>query len=220
MDKDSGRTPRTLSALLAALVRCRSLLPVFLCPLSVATTGCAPEKVSGNDPLFGGPAVRPPSAAVAAAPAPAAAGTVPAQPQPPPTGTPAALASGGRGPLDPSRPDLRIGQDPAPAPWGGPGAATPGVALQPPQPLSPKPAADAQLTSNSAAASYEQLRAQLVARGADLITFTTNAPTGETTLTCRVPVPGSPSSHQRYDARARDEVSAMRAVLDQMDRQR
>jgi hypothetical protein len=193
-----------------------------LCPLSFVVAGCAPDDFGANDPLLGSAPPRPPGAAIAAGPVAMPTTGVPPLPQTSPSGTPAALASGGRGPLDPSRPELRIGSDaPAPA-W----SAT-GVALQPPQPanggpapLQPKPAADVQLTSNGTATTYEQLKAQLLARGASVITFTTNAQTGETTLTCLAPVSGKPNEHQRYDAKARDEMAAMRAVLDQMDRKR
>jgi hypothetical protein len=201
----------------------RSQVAGGLVPIAAALlAGCAPDYFSHNDPLFGSPPPHPPGAAVAAGPTVAPPTGVPPLPQQSPSGTPAALASGGRGPLDPNRPELRIGTDTSTPTWGGPG-----VALQPPQPaggasvpLQPKPAADLQLTSTGSTATYEQLKAQLVARGASVITVTANAETGETTLTCLAPVSGRPGEHQRYDAKARDEVSAMRAVIEQMDHKR
>lgn len=192
--------------------------------------GCAPDDFGHNDPLLGGgPPVRPPNAAVAAGPAQPPAGTgVPALPPTTPSGTPAALASNGRGPLDATHPELRIGPDTASPAWGGRGGTAAGVALQPPQPLTgggavplqPKSAPEAQPTGNTTTPTYEQLKKQLLARGADVISFTANAQTGETALTCLVPVSGNPNAHQRYDAKGRDELSAMQAVLDQMDKKR
>jgi hypothetical protein len=191
--------------------------------------GCAPENFGANDPLLGGPPVGPPRAAVATGPAQPPAGTgVPALPTTAPSGTPAALASSGRGPLDATRPELRIGSDTAPPAWTGRDGAASGVALQPPQPLNgggavplqPKSAPEVQLTGNTTAPTYEQLKKQLLARGVTKINVTANGESGETTLSCWVPVSGNPSAHQRYDAKGRDELSAMQAVLDQMDKKR
>ena len=73
-----------------------------------------------------------------------------------------------------------------------------------------------QPVGNVSAPTYEQLRSQLLAQGATLISMTTNVETGETKLICQVPKAGSPSVRQTYEAKARDEVSAMRAVLDRI----
>jgi len=199
-------------------------LSLILGPVALLACSCAPNDFGpSNDPLLGGgPPVRPPSAAVAG-PVQPVGGGVPPLPATPPSGSPAALTSSGRGPLDPSRPELRIpGTDSGRPPWQGSGGGTSGVALQPPQPLTgggavplqPKPGA--QLTSNATAATYEQLRAQLVKRGVNVLTITTNFETGETTLMCQVPRSGTPNVHQAYQTKARDEVSALQAVLDQL----
>ncbi len=198
------------------------LLSPVLCLLPA---GCAPDDFgSAGDPLIGGPPVRPPSAAAVGGP-PAVAAAVPPLPLPNPGGTPAALSSATRGPLDPARGELRIGDTATPT-WQGTGGAGAGVALQAPQPaggsavpLAPKAGAEVQLTGNVAAPTYEQLKAQLQARGVSVFNIKVDAATGETTLTCFVPVKGDPTKQQTYQAtRARDEVAAMRAVLEQLDK--
>jgi hypothetical protein len=215
--KAGGRILRQLARLLPAIV--------------VLLVGCAPDDFGGNDPLLGGgPAVRPPGAAVAAGPArpPAATTAVPPLPPTTPAGTPAALASSGRGPLDATRPELHIGPDTATPAWGTKDGTAAGVALQPPQPLpgggavplQPKSVPEVQLTGNTTAPTYEQLKKQLAAHGVTKINFTADAQTGETALTCWVPVPGNPTSNQRYDVKGRDPLSAMQAVLDEMDKKR
>jgi hypothetical protein len=101
------------------------------------------------------------------------------------------------------------------------------VALQPPQPLAgsggavplqPKPTPDVQLTGNTTAPTYQQLKAQLQARGVSVISITTKGE--EVTLTCFVPVKDNPNAHQRYDVTRRDELAAMQAVLDEIDKKR
>src|SRR5690242_3471248 len=98
--------------------RLAGLLPA----LAGLLVGCAPENFGANHPLPRAPPVGPPRAAVATGPAQPPAGTgVPALPATAPSGTPAALASSGRGPLDATRPELRIGSDTAPPAWTGRG---------------------------------------------------------------------------------------------------
>jgi hypothetical protein len=194
------------------------LLSPVLCLLPVA---CAPDDFgTAGDPLIGGPPVRPPYPAAPSASTASTAGVVPPLPATNPTGTPAALT---RDTLDPSRSSPRIGDSAAPA-WQGAGGAA--VALQAPQPaagpgapLQSKPAPEVQLTSNVSAPTYEQLRAQLRARGVAIIKITVDGTSGETSMSCFVPLKGDPTKQQRYDAtRARDEVAAMQALLEQIDK--
>jgi hypothetical protein len=192
--------------------------------------GCAPDDFAHNqDPLLGGgSAIRPTGPTIAAGPTqPAPQPGVPPLPATSPSGSPAALASAGRGTLDPNRPELRMGGDTAAPAWGVQGGASPGVALQPPQPLAgsggavplqPKPTPDVQLTGNTTAPTYQQLKAQLLARGVSVINITTKGE--EVTLTCFVPLKDNQNAHQRYDAKGRDELAAMQAVLDQIDKKR
>jgi hypothetical protein len=143
------------------------------------------------------------------------------------TGSNAALASGaGLRSLDPSR-ELRIGPPTAPtgpgAAWQGRGATGP-ITLQGPQPagkeepvkLEPK-ATPVTLTGTGSAPGYEQLKAQLLQRGATMLRLDTSAETGESIFNCWVPDAKNPNLLQRYEARARDDLSAMRAVLEQLD---
>ena len=197
-------------------------LSLILGPLALLVPSCAPNDFGSNDPLFGMPAVRPPNTAVVG-PASPSPGGLPPFPATPPSENPAGLTSSGRGPLDPTRPDLRIGGADSGTPaWQGSAGGTGGVALQPPQPLGSGGAVPlqpaAQLTGNATTPTYEQLRAQLVKRGVSLVTITTNYETGETTLMCQVPKSGSPNVHQTYQTRARDEVSALQAILDQLSK--
>ena len=85
-------------------------------------------------------------------------------------------------------------------------------------PLQPKPTPDVQLTGNTTAPTYQQLKAQLLARGVSVINITTKGE--EVTLTCFVPLKDNQNAHQRYDAKGRDELAAMQAVLDQIDKKR
>jgi hypothetical protein len=195
------------------------LLSPLLCLLPA---GCAPDDFSSaGDPLVGGPPVRPPSAASAGADR-ATGAAVPPLPPTNPAASPASLASANRGPLDPNRPDLRIPSSDG-VNWQGAG----GVALQPPQPVSggavplqPKPAPELQLAGNVTSPTFDQLKAQLRGRGVSVINFKTDLATGETTLTCFAPLKNDPSKQQVHTTKAPDEVSAMRAVLDQIDKAR
>jgi hypothetical protein len=218
----------------AALQNCESaarriwrLSPWTFCLLSpflLLPAGCAPDDFGPNDPFYGvGPAAPPPPGS----PRPPVAGALPPPPPPPTSGMPAALASNVRPTLDPATPPLRIGaagESTAPS-WQGPGGSA-GAVLQPPQPsssgsvpLQPKP--DVQLTSNTTTPTYDQLVAQLKARGVSDLSIRKNFATGETTLICWVPQKDNPSQQQKYEAtKARDEVSAMQAVIEQIDGKR
>jgi len=198
------------------------LLSPFFCLLS---TGCAPDDLNRtNDPFNGTmPPPRPSSAVGLGQPL-----AVPVPPLPPQssTGSPAALTNP-RGPLDPTRSELRIGSGAGaggaitPA-WQPSGPPATGVALQAPQPLTgavplqPKPPSDLQLTGNATAPTYEQLKAQLKARGVTQVSILIDWTTGKTTLTCFGPE--TKTGHQRYDVpNATDEVAALQKVLKLLD---
>ncbi len=201
--------------------------PWAFCLLSPAfcllPAGCAPDDFASNDPLIGGPPVRPPSAVVG--PIQPVAGVVPPLPQTAPPCTPAALTGATRGPLDPAR-EMRIGADTGAPTWQASGGGPAGVALQPPQPitggavpLQPKPAPDGQLTGNASTPSYEQLRAQLVQRGVTQISIKADYKTGQIVLSAFIPSKDEPNKQQRFDVPpARDEVSAMQALLEKLDK--
>ncbi len=197
--------------------------------------GCAPDRYGAglaNDPLVGGPPLRAPGSATAGAATTPAAGGVPDLPSPSPPGSTAALAAGkGLTSLDASR-DLRIGT-PTGNPRGGGTTwtgTTPAVALEGPQPLSqgapakveqPRPSADFQLTgvagNGGAAPNYEQLRAKLVERGLVWIRWESSVEKGTGSLTCFVASRQNPGDIQRFEMTARDEISALKAVLEKID---
>jgi hypothetical protein len=194
------------------------LLSPVICLLPV---GCAPDDFSSaGDPLIGGPPVRSPSVAAASAGRGTGAVVVPPLPPSSASGTTGALASAPRGTLDPGSDELRIrAPEGGAVTWQGSGGSAAGVVLQPPQPIA-APTAPVQLASNVTVQTYDQLKAQLRARGVGVISFKTDLASGETTLTCFVPIKGDPSKQQVHTTKAADEVSAMRAVLDQLDRTR
>jgi hypothetical protein len=206
--------------------------PWAFCLLSPAfcflPAGCAPDDFGvNNDPLFGStpPPVRPPGGAVSG-PIQPVAGTVPPLPPSAPSGTPAALAGAARGPLDPTR-DLRIGSDTGAPTWQASGG--PAVALQAPQPggggavpLQPRPVTDGQLTGHvtppTPAPTYEQLKAQLLQRGVTQISIKADYRTGKIVMTAFAQSKADPNKQKRYDvAPAADEVSAMQALLENID---
>lgn len=220
--------------------RSRRGTPVLASLVLFLAAGCASELTgggagglaSGNDPLVGGPPIRPTSGGPGPAPAAPASsgGTVPPMTAPSTSGGPAALTSGGGlKSLDPNR-DLRIGA-PTSTPRGSRGEWTgtsSGVALDGPQPLTPgtpapagpRPGAEVKLTGAGAAApaGYEALRAQLVQRGLVWMRMETSIEKGTVSLTCFVASRQSPGTMQKYEVSdVPDEVAALRAVLDRLD---
>ena len=191
----------------------------------LALGGCAPEfQGLANDPIVGGPPLRAARDAGGASAVPAGrSGAVPGLPSPSPPGNTATLASGRPLPaLDPSR-ELKIGP-------GGPGSAVKtgtgaGVALEPPQPLTDAGAIrlevpareNAALTGGRDANGYEQLKAKLTERGLLWMRLETSVEKNEVKLTCYVANPRTPNVVQPFVVEARDEVAALRAVLDKMD---
>jgi hypothetical protein len=197
-----------------------------------------------NDPLTGGPPIPratpgnnsqgAATAAVAPAGAPPA-GQPPALPAPSSTMSPAALTGGGANPsLDPSR-DLRIGAGPgytAPPPVSGQSTANPpsGAVLRQPQPVNDanfQQAGSLQPPVNNAfqaqpargpADSYQQLQDALTARGVTFRRLQTVGETSEWEFRCSVPSAQRPNIRLNYEARGSSDLAAIRAVLEQIDR--
>jgi hypothetical protein len=180
--------------------------------VGLLSAGCTPDDLApSNDPLVGLPPPPPPSAAAGIG-QPSAV-VVPPLP-PPSTGGTAGLVNG-RSILDPTRPELRIGADsgsvspPAPA-WQPAVTPAAGVALQTPQPLN-----GAVPLQPKSTPTYEQLKAELKARGIATVSIKIDWTTGKTTVTCFGP---ETTGHKRYDVlNAADEVAALQAVLAQID---
>ena len=206
-----------------------------LCPMSFAfaLTGCAGDNRVANDPLIGAPVPRPQGVASAqpTTPAATASTSLPPLPSPRSSGSTAALTAGQVQSLDPSH-DLRIaGRDTAPAPgtWRGQGPGMTAV-LSKPEPLSGPPARTdlaaaatqpaATVTGNTRTLTYEQAQAQLAARGAKWQRLESLADTGVWRFVCGIPNRQNPNISRNYEARAADPISALRAALEQMDKER
>lgn len=199
--------------------------------VALLLAGCTGEPgFREADPLIGGgPAAggmaRAAGTASARGPAP---GEVP--PLPPPTygaRPPAALAGNGSY-------DLRMSDTPS-AGTGVGATAT----LQGPRPVAVDggggggrivPVAQPRLGFTPVAAvqpvaggdSYEQLQAQLDARGVTMRRLETVGDQGEWRFICAVPQPGSPNTRRTYEGRAvgGHGLTAIRVVLEQIDRER
>ena len=144
----------------------------------------------------------------------------------------AALAAGPTRPLDRDH-DLRIGAGPVPAGpeslGGGPAAISgpgTGAQLRPPEPVAqpvsrtqtnPVPAAPASLPRPLG--SYEDALGQLRARGVTWQRLE-QLPQGEGwKFSCSLPNAQNARLQHRYEARASDYLSAVKAVLDQIDKE-
>ena len=155
----------------------------------------------------------------------------------------AALAAGMSKPFDKDH-DLRIGapaptaadgwarQDAGPAGNGSgatlrgpvplaeagsqPDARQPALAAVPPQ-TAPGPATQP-AAQGSRLASLDQLEAQVKARGALWHRLDKIGDTGEYKFSCSVPNRRKPGSRRTYEARAKDALVAVQAVLDQIDK--
>jgi hypothetical protein len=219
------------------------LLPAAFCLLGPA--GCATEQrpaAPAVDPLLGGPPLRPAPAtpgSQAAAQPPTAPGPAPL-PAPSSATSTAALAQGAFQPLDPNH-DLRIGGptaqptgNSAGGTWRGQSAPT-DVALQRPEPtaetppaqrLQPQPGPTAQPTcvcpppaAAARVATFEQAQVLLRAHGVTWQRLETGGDAGEWKFSCSIPSRQNPNIRQSYEARANDQVAALRAVLEQMERE-
>ena len=176
---------------------CR-LLPAF-CLMALA--GCAGDNRLAGDPLFGGLAAAPARPAVAT-PAPQVAALPPVPI--PNTGNNAALAANGSRPLD-STYDLRMGNQAQPAgSWAGQPAAN-NMALA--------------SIAGSRISSFEQVQAMLTARGVVWQELRNVGDRGEWKFSCSIANPQNRSINRVYEAQAQDYLSAMRAVLEQVDRE-
>jgi hypothetical protein len=143
----------------------------------------------------------------------------------------AALAAGVARPFDNSR-DLRIG---TPRPnsandgWGlqGPAAVANGngATLRPPEPavepaIKQEPASINSTVSQGTTKpyTYDQAQAQLKARGMISQKLEMVADTNEWKFTCWLPNKQNPRLRRVYEARAHDNLAAIQAVLEQIDR--
>lgn len=178
-----------------------------------------------NDPLVGGPPLRAASNTIAPPPASPSTNGIPALPSPSGPGSPAALASGsGLTSLDPSR-ELRIGPASSPPRAGAP-RSTSQVQLDGPQPTNAGTTAtptrlegrpNMTLPASVSPWTYEQLKARLIERGLLWIRVENAIEKGEVKVTCFVANREAANVIQSHEVTARDEVSALRAVLDKLD---
>jgi hypothetical protein len=203
-------------------------------PLLLMLIGCNSLHPSRDpDPLLGGPALRgtaTPSKAQADAPT-APVATLPPLPAPPLGNSNAALASGiGRPILNNA--DMRIASTPTAGAdgWTGQDRSTQGtgngavlrqpeVGVQPVAQQTPAPNSPATPPPRgSGIANYEQAQGQLAARGVIWQRLETSGDNGEWRFSCSLPNPNNPRLRRTYEGRARDFLSAIQAVLDQIDR--
>ena len=191
--------------------------------------------MAAGDPLLGGatPGVvnrqqaPPPSPTAATRPSPLLAQpTAQAVPPLPPissTASNAALAGGQ--PLDGGR-DLRIADPRATAdgrtwqPQAAAGGASPN--LIPGAPANQQDSVYARSFGPAVSArvgSYEQAQAYLASRGVNWQRLETFGDQGEWKFSCSIPNPQNRLISRTYEARARDYLSAIRAVIDQISRE-
>jgi hypothetical protein len=185
------------------LSRCR--FGWWLVPAACGLLGCAGDGRRGNSALPG-PPPPPGTSAISSLPA--------ADPGSVSSTSPAALAQAPSQPLDPGR-DLRIG----PAATARPPAA-------PPRPLfsAPSRASTASRTvvpaGGNYVTTYEQAQAFLTARGVKWQRLETWGDSGEWKFSCSIPNPQNEFISRTYEARASTDLAAMRAVLEQIERER
>lgn len=169
-----------------------------------------------NDPLLGNAPAAPRPAGILGAPTTASRTTPPNS-----LTSTAALAAGPSRSLDAAT-ELRI-HDAPPGPNHG---AAGGAILNRPvpfpstvahaNPVSPSPS----FSPSSRVASYEQAQALLAARGVTWQRLETWGDKGEWKFTCSVPNKQNPFISRNYEAKSRDFLGAMQAVLEQMDKER
>jgi hypothetical protein len=146
---------------------------------------------------------------------------LPPMPAPTATTSPAALAGGRAQPLDPNH-DLRIGSPSGGDSWKGQATPT-GVTLRgpeaagnpPPRPEVGSPRTGT-LTSGTQGLTLEQALSQLAARGMSWYRLEPLPDTGETRFECSLPDRQQANRQRHYDARGRDSLAAVQAVLDQV----
>lgn len=188
----------------------------LLCLGSLGVAGCTGDLANaGVDPLLGPSAAARP-AAQAAGPAPGSVTPLPRLPAPSSLTSNAALASGAPTVPD-SGQDLRIAdayrKPEAPASPGG-------TVLRRPEPVFQPAGLAAPAAPVAALGTFEQAQAALTARGVTWQRLETLADAGEWKFSCSVPNRQNPAVNRTYEARARDALSAIQAVIDQIDRER
>ncbi len=208
---------------------CLVLGALCLVLLASCRTTSPEPKQAPVDPLLGGPPVQkgtPPSAAPRA-------DATPGLPAPSSSTSPAALANGAVPSLDPNRElsinDRNTGTAATPTGgWRGPGSTAaggaPDVQLRPPVPAGaptapPRQDAPPLPAATPRVATFEQAEDALRARGVTWQRLETAPDTGEWKFSCFIPSRDNPSVHRTYEARARDQVAALQAVLEQIDRE-
>jgi hypothetical protein len=208
-------------------------LPLACC--ASLLTGCAGDNRSTYDPLIGGtPAgqrtgVPPAPTGTPSAAAASSSATLPPLPVARSSTSPAALAGGTGQSLDGSHDPLRIADPQAGGAWKG---SQTGVVLNRPElapdpvrpsnvvapPAGPVAAPGIALTAGGRAITYEQAQALLAARGVKVQRLESTGENGEWKFTCSVPNRQNPQISRTYEARATDPIAAVRAVLDQLDK--
>lgn len=216
--KDLAKTKRRGGRLAVALGR------VSFCLLPWVA-GCATDDYGGHDPLLGGPPIPKPSATPATpTAAPKNMSVVPPLPASNTNTSTAALAGGGFQPLD-GRHDLRIGTNRGASaggdPWRGPGSQT-GVILRQPEAVNNTTAVNNNTVQVGGIPkpTYEQAKTKLAARGVLWQRLETSGESGEWKFSCGTPSPRDPNLRRTYEAKAPDPVTAMQAVIEQMDKDR
>jgi hypothetical protein len=185
--------------------------PVVLGALLLLLAGCAGQTDTGADPLLGARAAAPAVAPSGPAAQPAAqVKPLPPMPAPSALTSNAALAQGGPQPLQGGF-DLRIGNNAggsAPGTWVGP--PSPGPSPVPAQPTS-------RTNTPGQPTTFEEAQRLLAAYGVTWQRLE-NAD-GVWKFTCSVPKRGSPNVSRTYEAQAKDDIGAIRAALEQIDRE-
>lgn len=205
----------------------------FLCSLHVAIclglAGCQGSRNQTSDPLMGAhpsQSAQPPAPLASAPPKPTAAPAVPPPPVPSSLTSNAALASTSSRSLDSSN-DLRIGNS-SPAAgnsggWQGRGTPVAMATSQPASGIDPAARHDSLVArgvspaSGARVASYEQAQAILAARGVKWQRLETWGEAGEWKFSCSIPSRQNAFISRTYEGRATDYLSAVRAVLNQID---
>jgi hypothetical protein len=187
--------------------------------MALLAGGCNGVHKAQGDPLFGG--VKPTPGLTGAANT-----SVPPLPGPTTTASTAALASVNPRPLDGSH-DLRITD-----PVGTPGAGAQGIgpsATQLQQPVMTPTSGFAPVsrqgqlpvnpggTPATSNLTYEETQARLKARGVVWQRLETWGDQGDWKFTCSIPNRQNPYISRTYEADARDPLSALHSVLDQIE---
>jgi hypothetical protein len=115
--------------------------------------------------------------------------------------------------------DAWAGQAVATTGGGGAVLQRPEMAVEPASRTEPGPAASPTSLGNSGALTYEQLQAQLQARGVLYQQSTYVKETGQYEFRCSLPNRQNPRIRRTYIGKGGDAPSAMRAVLEQIDRE-